>query len=102
MSELRWSDPIKRSDLERCPDCGWLYPVEILSPFVSGDPDFNAVVRTHPICGVCALRRVNQRHGARLRKFNGTTAEDFRQDALAFRREHPEYAPKKSPPPPAK
>ena len=92
MSDRRWPRHINPVDLYPCDGCGWRYPVEILSVFVSDKAN------TKPICGVCALARSNEIHGITRRRFDGEMAEDFRQDTLAFRREHPEYAPKPTPP----
>ena len=75
--------------IARCPHCGWGYPDWYLNPIV-GD---GATPPICAICAICALAHINQVHGMRRRTFTGTQAESNRQDALEWRRKHPERKP---------
>jgi hypothetical protein len=78
--------------LHVCPECLWSYSdtVAMSGLYIAGQ-------YTKPICGICALTIMNRTLpvAARRRQFQGQTAEDFRQDALRWRKDHPECAPKK-------
>ena len=62
-----------------CGDCNFPYPVGLLSP-VTGTEGTSP-----PICGVCALDRMNAAHGTKFTRFQGETAEQFRIAAHLWR-----------------
>lgn len=68
---------------KRCPDCQWDYPESLLNPLMVNG------VYTEPICGQCALDRINQIHGGQQAMFQGEMAESARQRALRWRKSHP-------------
>lgn len=78
--------PKSDKELTACPHCAWKYPNELLMPVVGSDP-------TPPICGICALAHTNKIHGAARTQFQGTVAEEYRLDAIDWRRVHPEHKP---------
>lgn len=71
----------------RCADCRWKYPQSILSQmFVNGG-------YTDPICGICALERMNIVHGIKRESFSGEMAEANRVSAILWRKSHPQDKP---------
>jgi len=73
-----------------CPECKWKYPVAILNKlFIMGG-------HTEPICGICALEAVNKVSGVTRTEFQGKMAEHCRQDAILWRKRHPEHKPQES------
>lgn len=68
-----------------CARCKLPYPGSVaLNPVMGPHPDGGK-----PVCGICALEIVNEIHGARMKRFTGEMAEQYRQDALNWRRKHP-------------
>ena len=65
---------------KKCKNCKIEYPSEILSPLMTSDDSSGSV------CGICALVLSNQALGINRKKFQGETAEDFRQEAINFRK----------------
>jgi hypothetical protein len=70
-----------------CQRCGWVYPDELLSDLVGTSPATGRF-RWH-LCAICALEVTNEQLGLRNKAFGGEMAEAMRQDALAWRKEHP-------------
>jgi hypothetical protein len=69
-----------------CTRCVTSYPDELVTQmFVNGGYTM--------VCGVCALEVSNAVHGTNRRKFRGAQAEQLRQDALQWRRDHPVVKP---------
>lgn len=63
-----------------CHDCQIEYPDELVVPYFDG--------QTYtPVCGICALARVNKLHGTQTRRFHGQAADALRLAAIRFRRE---------------
>jgi len=74
-------------DRERCEDCKWNYPSDYLSRmFTNGG-------YTEPICGICALERLNIITRVRRDKFRGELAEANRLNAISWRKSHPKEEP---------
>ena len=73
--------------MDKCVDCKWKYPDHYLDKmYMNGS-------YTDPICGICALERLNVYHGVKLTKFRGEMAEAKRLDAIAWRKNHPKDKP---------
>jgi hypothetical protein len=70
----------------KCSDCGWTYPDGYVNPFVSSKGN-------EMLCGICALAASNELHGTHWKQFGGETAEDARQDAVAYRELNPKRRP---------
>jgi hypothetical protein len=66
--------------MQKCPNCGVLYPSEILTPVVTNGEN------TPPLCGICALQFINSASGIHRHKFQGQAAEGLRQAAIEWRR----------------
>lgn len=66
--------------MEKCGNCGVVYPNGYTSPMHTGDGS------TDNICGICALELSNAYHGVIRKKFDGTMAEELRQNAIAWRK----------------
>lgn len=66
--------------MEKCQYCKINYPDGYLSPLMTSKG--NCLV-----CGICALELSNKVTGLVRKKFQGETAEDFRQMALRYREE---------------
>lgn len=65
-----------------CTSCFTEYPEELVTQmFVNG-----GYVK---VCGICALQISNEVHGTKRRKFDGEQAEQMRQRAILWRRDHP-------------
>jgi hypothetical protein len=47
------------------------------------------------VCGICALALMNQKRRSSDTRLNSEMAEDLRQQAIAWRREHPTREPVK-------
>jgi hypothetical protein len=62
-----------------CADCEIAYPENLLAPYFEGDGRYT------PLCGICALVRINIAHKTRFKAFVGELAETKRKQALAFR-----------------
>lgn len=73
--------------MTRCARCKWKYPDELVSTFRSS-------AGNSELCGICALQASNELHGMNRKKFGGPMAEDFRLDAIEWRRKHTELKPK--------
>jgi hypothetical protein len=60
----------------------------LLSPLLGdeGEP-------AQAVCGICALALMNEKRGSRDTRLKSETAEDLRQQAIAWRREHPTREP---------
>jgi hypothetical protein len=65
----------------QCGNCRIDYPEGYVMPFTSS-------LGNQPLCGVCALEASNKIHKTNRLKFDGETAEEMRQKALAFRKKH--------------
>lgn len=72
-----------------CERCRWGYPSAILAPFQGSRHE------TQIVCGICALEMRNETHRTNVKRFDGETAEAFRQQAIQWRAKHPEEAPNK-------
>lgn len=70
-----------RNNMEKCTVCKIKYPSEILSPAFG-------LETKGVICGICALQLSNELHGDNRIEFNGETAEDFRLEAIEWRKKH--------------
>lgn len=80
----------KEDELDKCPVCKWKYPdIGYLSALFVGSLGYTA-----PICGICALEESNRALGVKRTSFHGQMAEEMRQDAIHWRKKHPEYKPK--------
>jgi hypothetical protein len=77
-----------------CARCRVRYPTALLSPLTdilmtdTGEP-------AQAVCGICALALMNQRRGSNDTRLESQMAEDLRQQAIAWRREHPTREPLK-------
>jgi hypothetical protein len=71
-----------------CARCRVRYPTALLSPLTTdeGEP-------AQAVCGICALALMNQKRGSRDIQLEGEMAEGLRQQAIAWRREHPTREP---------
>jgi len=68
--------------MKKCADCKWNYPDGYTSKmFANGG-------YTEPICGICALDRMNVVYKGKLTKFRGEMAELNRLNAIAWRKSH--------------
>lgn len=72
----------------RCAECQWKYPEIILSPLFVGNVGY-----TRQVCGICALKLMNEIHGINRSSFTGSMAEANRRSAIAWRKNHPTDAP---------
>ena len=69
-----------------CTRCKLPYPNELVTQmFVNGEYT--------NVCGICALTISNELHGDDRKSFNGTQAEMMRQDAIEWRKKHPNARP---------
>ena len=69
----------RHGPLKSCGDCHFPYPVGLLSPVTGTDGT------SPPICGVCALDRVNAAWGTKETGLKGETAEQLRVAAHMWR-----------------
>jgi len=85
---VRYKPQNKGAAHEMCADCRWPYPDTGYLNQMNVNGQY-----TKPICGICALARVNQFHGVQLTRFKGEMAEETRQDAIKWRKNHPHLNP---------
>jgi hypothetical protein len=73
-----------------CARCRVRYPTGLLSPLETdqGEP-------AQTVCGICALALMNQKRRSSDTRLKSELAEDLRQQAIAWRREHPTREPVK-------
>jgi hypothetical protein len=71
-----------------CARCRVRYPTALLSPLMTAEVE-------PAVCGICALAMMNQKRGSNDIELKGEIAEDLRQQAIAWRREHPTREPGK-------
>lgn len=70
--------------MRECSECKWNYLDYMVNPFITS-------ARLYPpVCGICALELTNKLHGTDFTNFTGKGAEKSRQDALKWRKSHPE------------
>jgi hypothetical protein len=73
-----------------CSRCKLPYPDELITPmFVVVGKESGYL----NVCGICALEVSNNLHGTNRKSFSGEQAEIKRQDALDWRRAHPNAVP---------
>lgn len=70
-----------------CERCKWRYPARLLSSMTTSKGD------TGEICGICALAVSNEVHGIQRTEFTGQWAEHLRQEAIEWRKRHPDMGP---------
>lgn len=75
-------------ETEKCGECKWPYPDWYMSQMATNEG------YTKPICGICALRLINEAHGIHRKAFTGEYAESMRQMALTWRETHKDLEPK--------
>ena len=68
------------ASLTKCDNCNIKYPAEILAPI------FGLVANKGSVCGICALKLVNEHLGVKRERFAGGIAEGFRLDAIEWRK----------------
>ena len=73
-----------------CARCRVRYPTTLLSPLETdeGEP-------AQAVCGICALALMNQKRRSSDTRLKSETAEELRQQAIAWRLEHPTREPVK-------
>lgn len=76
----------KTTGLPECPRCGWTYDYALLHPLIGSS--FGQT----PICPLCAKAVRKAIHGVDM-PFRGMALEAY-EDAVEWRKEHPEHAPK--------
>jgi len=69
----------------KCAKCKINYPKELVSAMASF---VNGRMHYQNLCGICALAASNRIHGIHRRRFTGMMAEQMRQEAIKFRKEH--------------
>lgn len=69
-----------------CTRCRLPYPAELVTATCVNGAYVN-------VCGICALDISNELHGDNRTEFHGEIAEWMRQDALDWRRRHPNAQP---------
>jgi hypothetical protein len=73
-----------------CARCRVRYPTALLSPLGTDQEE-----AAQAVCGICALALMNQKRRSSDTRLKNEMAEDLRQQAIAWRREHPTREPVK-------
>lgn len=76
--------------MKTCTECDWSYPDDLVQPMCIHTSEFSGYV---DVCAICGLKISNDVHGMDRKAFNGEIAESLRQQAIAFRKAHPEKEP---------
>jgi hypothetical protein len=79
-----------RGGLTVCRRCRVRYPTALLSSPLIAEGELASTV-----CGICALALMNKRSGSKETRLEDEAAEDMRQQAIVWRREHPTREPVK-------
>ena len=73
-----------------CSQCKLPYPAYLVTSMFVATPEESGYVN---VCGICALEISNALSGIERKEFDGEMAEVMRQDAIEWRRKHPNARP---------